>query len=109
MQQHVRDRLSFITRCIDDAALACRETGYAPEELKSWVRELDRRCDALGATAAEGSTDTAQLRAQLEVLEEIGARAAEACRDARHLAPPQLRTAVHTAHHEIAELKRQLH
>lgn len=109
MQQHVRDRLSFITQCIDDAALACRETGYAPEELKSWVRELDRRCDALGATAAEGSTDTAQLRAQLEVLEEIGARAAEACRDARHLAPPQLRMAVHTAHHEIAELKRQLH
>ena len=108
MQQHVRDRLSFITQCIDDAALACRETGYAPEELKSWVRELDRRSAALDATA-DGSTDTEQLRAQLEVLEEIGARAAEACRDARHLAPPQLRTAVHTAHHEIAELKRQLH
>jgi hypothetical protein len=102
-QEHVRERLAFIAQCIDDAALACRETGYAPEELKSWVRELDRRAETLDAVAPE------QLHGWLEVLEEIGARAAEACREARHLAPPQLRSAVHAAHQEIAELKRQLH
>lgn len=105
--QHVKDRLSFIEQCIDDAALACRETGFAPEELKAWVRELDRRSNELG-TAVADDADADRLLACLEMLEEIGDRAVEACRDLRHI-DPQLRTAVQTARHEIATLREQLH
>ena len=104
---HVKERLSFIEQCIDDAALACRETGFAPEELKAWVRELDRRSDELGF-AIEHDADNGRLLACLEMLEEIGDRAVEACRELRHI-DPQLRTAVQTAHQEIATLRRQLH
>ncbi|PPE69134.1 hypothetical protein IS481_02335 [Caldimonas thermodepolymerans] len=103
----VRERLSFIEQCIDDAALACRETGYAPEELKAWVRELDRRWAEVEAAAGH-PLDATSLRACLETLEEIGDRAVEACREQRHI-DPQLRMAVHTARHEIAALRRQLH
>ncbi|MCM5680586.1 hypothetical protein M8A51_13720 [Schlegelella sp. S2-27] len=105
--QHVKERLSFIEQCIDDAALACRETGFAPEELKAWVRELDRRADELG-TAIDRDDDPGRLLACLETLEEIGDRAVEACRELRHI-DPQLRSAVQTAHHEIASLRQQLH
>ncbi|AKJ28201.1 hypothetical protein AAW51_1510 [Caldimonas brevitalea] len=103
----VRERFEQIELCIDDAALACRSSGYAPQEVKEYVGELDRRSDQL-KHAMQQAQDPATIREYLDSLDQVGERVMEACRNARHV-DPQLRTAIQEARLEIAALKRALH
>ncbi|MCW7539241.1 hypothetical protein OOT46_15460 [Aquabacterium sp. A7-Y] len=103
----VRERFEQIELCIDDAALACRSSGYAPQELKEYVGELDRRSDQLKRVMQQAQ-DASGLLECLESLEQVGERVMEACRNARHV-DPQLRSAIQEAHLEITALKRALH
>ena len=103
----IRERLTKIEQCVDDAARACQVGRDVPDELRRAIDELEHESDRAKQMI---ETDTAEdhVRDCVDRLEELGDRAMRYCNEARVL-DQTVQNAVTQAHDMISTLKHQLH
>ena len=102
----IKQRFNLIERSIDDAAMACQSSSKVPQELKDCVNQWERQ--STQAKQILSSRNEENIRRCVDDLEKTGARAELALQQVRNV-DQKVKDAVLNAHHELADLKMQLH
>ncbi|MFA9218202.1 MAG: hypothetical protein ACEQSK_14020 [Sphingomonadaceae bacterium] len=102
----IQRRFVCVERAIGEAAQACSAEPVLPSELRECIRRLDKQSDQ--AKAALQPLDEPRLRKVVGDLELLSERARRVCSSGLPLTP-QMKSAVHHMHSQLAELKLELH
>lgn len=102
----IQRRFSSVESAIGQASQACSAERNVPGELRDCIERLDKQADM--AKDVIQSNDENRIRQMVDDLEQLGDRAKRVCSSGADLTP-QMKSAVNHMHHELSELKHQLH
>jgi FtsZ-binding cell division protein ZapB len=102
----VKDYFPEVKRNIDQATQLCQITSDIPDDVRSFLSELDREANHAMEVLEEENNDNKILQC-IDRLEKLGDQARDACASVE--VNQQVENAVRQAHDAISALKHQLH
>ena len=108
--KQIQERLNRIEECADEARSAMLGDVASSSALRESVNEMHRQArEVRNMAQQQQGSDVNHLVEQVESLEQIGDRAAEACQAGGSAVGSRLQLAIRRAHDAISGLKQQMH
>ena len=103
----IQQRFNQVEQTIHHASQACQNAILLPMDLKDCIQQLDEKSGQARITMQQAQ-DQDRIRQCIDDLEKLGDKAKDACERAPTI-DDEIRNAVMQAHHELSDLKHQLH